>query len=182
MHQFCLAPSPAGRAGRALPQPKGPSAHPTAVPALPPRRKAQSPGGEEKEGRLLPPCCPALLVASRDSPRPALWLGLCRSSGLCPAVVWALLSAFLPASSHKLPHGRTGGKDASPAKTPSDSCLASFGRRREQGSTLSYSSIFPAAVRLASVYKLYLSLSVCRGQMLSKESCSLQTVPKLGFN
>lgn len=40
-----------------------------------------------------------------------------------------------------------------------------------------YSSVFPAAVRLASMYKLYLSLSVCRGQMLSKRAVVCRLYP-----
>lgn len=104
--------------------------------------------GEEEEGRLLPPCSPASLLASRAGPRPAPWLGLCRrcrSSGPCPAVVWVPMCAFLPAGDSKCcPMEGQGGKVVSPSKSPTDSCLASFERRRELGSTLSVLQHFPS--------------------------------------
>lgn len=182
-----LTPLPAGPAGLCR-SPEAMNAHPTAVPDLPPRDKAQSPSGEEEEGRLPSPCCPALLVASRASPRPAPWLGLCqqcRSSGLRPAVLWVPMRVFLPGGAPcAAPRKGTGweGCFPQPSLQLTLPCLLWEEVRAGLLPHCACSSIFPAAVRLASVYKLYLSLSVCHGQMLSKEGCSLQTIPKLGYN
>lgn len=163
---------PAGPA-RLCHSPEATNAHPTAVPDLPPRDKAQSPSGEEEEGGLLPPCCSALLVASRASPSAGAVASVLQWCGHpCAPPCWWRAPCTAPQK------GRVR-RMLPPAKSPSDSCLASFGRGAAH---CPYSSIFPAAVRLASMYKLYLSLSVCHRRILSKEGRSLQAAPKLGYN
>lgn len=138
-----------------------------------PQETKQSPSGEEEEGGLLPPCCSALLVASRASPSAGAVASVLQWCGHpCAPPCWWRAPCTAPQK------GRVR-RMLPPAKSPSDSCLASFGRGAAH---CPYSSIFPAAVRLASMYKLYLSLSVCRGRILSKEGRSLQAAPKLGYN
>lgn len=135
-------------------------------------------------GKAASSTLPSLAGDQQSRPRPALWQSLCqqcRSSSLSPVVVWVPMHTFLPGGAlHILPHGRTGGRmgwmlpQQSLHLTPA---LPPLGGGESWAPLCAYSSIFPAAVRLASMYKLYLSLSVCRGQMLSKRAVVCRLYP-----
>lgn len=140
--------------------------------------------GNRREGCFLhaaqPCCCPAL-------PAPGLPCGWAcavgRSSGLHPR--WhGHPCAFLPAGGlHVLPHGRMGCEGCFPQQrphlTPAWPPLAGHKSWAPLCPTSAFSQLLSGWLQYIN---FYLSLSVWSGQMLSKEGCSLQTVPKLGFN
>lgn len=167
--------------------------HALPAPDMPRRGKAQSPDSEEEEGRLLPSCCPASpspWCPAEPAPKPPWWLGLC--AGGAGAAAGRLCAAVACARACLLPVGRIPcaapreagweGRFPQPSLQLTAAPLRGFlGGGSSRAVHCPSSSIFPGSCR-ARFSAATLSLSSCHGQTPSKEDCSLQAVPKLGYN